>query len=295
MPRESGALSAFAPAKINLFLHILGRRADGYHELESLVVFADVGDTLSFTPAPEISLTAEGPFAADLCAPEDNLVIRAARRLADFGGVHGGVHIHLDKQLPVAAGLGGGSADAAAALRGLMMLWNIRPDPPDLDALAGALGADVAVCLAGRPSVVTGRGEIVTPAPPLPRVTFVNFVIVHPARPLATAAVFAAHQGTGPPTPLPAEAVVDAPALVSALTARRNDLEAAACRLCPEIAESIALLSAEDACLLARMSGSGASCFGLFPTAAAARATAARLRTQQPSWWVVAAGLDRSA
>ena len=182
-----GDLTEVAPAKVNLFLHVLGRRADGYHLLDSLVVFADVGDTLRAEPAKTLSLTVEGPFAGRLAAEPDNLVLRAARALATEAGVSAGGRLVLAKHLPVASGIGGGSADAAAALRLLCRLWRIEPDPGDLARLAGALGADVPVCLDGRASRMGGIGDHLEPSAGLPPC---GIALVNPGMALATAEVF---------------------------------------------------------------------------------------------------------
>ncbi len=257
----------FAPAKVNLYLHVTGRRADGYHLLDSLAVFPDVGDVLTAAPADALSLHVEGPFAAGLAGEADNLVLRAARAL----GV-AGARLVLEKNLPIASGIGGGSADAAAALRLL------GADRADLPALALGLGADVPVCLASRPARMQGIGEILLPAPALPPV---GIVLVNPGVAVATPAVFRARApGFTPPAALPG-GWPDAAAMAADLAACTNDLQAAAISLCPAIAE---VLDALSGALFARMSGSGATCFALFADADAARAAAAGLA--RPDWWV---------
>ncbi|MDP6067634.1 MAG: 4-(cytidine 5'-diphospho)-2-C-methyl-D-erythritol kinase [Alphaproteobacteria bacterium] len=291
-----------APAKLNLYLHVLGRRADGYHELDSLIVFARHGDWLELRPAEALTLEVTGPFAAALenQAPEHNIVMRAARELAAWAartgrpgppgrpGLTAGAEMRLYKALPVAAGLGGGSADAAAALRGLLTLWQIELPAGELATLALRLGADVPACLAGRPTIVGGKGEHLRPLPTLPPL---HFVMANPGPALATGQVFAALDQAAP-SPVPTwPAPADARALVAALAERRNDLEAPARRLVPDIAELLDRLAALPGCLLARMSGSGASCFGLFAgaqAAAAAAAGAAHLSRQRPHWWIQA-------
>jgi 4-diphosphocytidyl-2-C-methyl-D-erythritol kinase len=276
----SGDLTEAAPAKVNLFLHVLGRRPDGYHLLDSLVVFADVGDELCAEPAEALSLTIEGPFAWALAAEPDNLVLRAARALAAEFGVTAGGRLVLAKHLPVASGIGGGSADAAAALRLLCRLWHIEPDPGVLARLAGGLGADVPVCLAGRASRMAGVGERLEPAPRLPAC---GIVLVNPGVALATAEVFRARGGAwSAPAELPAS-WRDAAEMASDLKRQRNDLQPAAIALRPVIGEVLSVLEAAPGCLLARMSGSGATCFGLFGDAAEARRTASGL--QRPGWW----------
>ncbi len=263
----------FAPAKVNLALHVTGQRADGYHLLDSLVAFAGVGDRVAVSPGSGLSIT--GPGAAALPVREDNLCLRAARTMG------GGVRIALDKRLPVASGIGGGSADAAAVLRAMARLGRPLPDPATLLSL----GADVPVCLSGRPTRMGGVGETLTPVL-LPAFWF---VLVNPGAAVATPAVFRALvQKVHPPLPaLPV--LADAAALAGWLTQTRNDLEPAATALAPAIATVRAALSAAEGCLLSRMSGSGATCFGLFPAEAPARTAAARIAQAQPGWWTAAA------
>lgn len=247
-----------------------GRRADGYHTLDSLAVFAEVGDRLEAMPTPELSLTVEGPFAAALRGG-DNLVLRAARALAPGRGAA----LRLMKNLPVASGIGGGSADAAAALRLLARVWGCGVPA----GVALTLGADVPVCLASLPARMGGVGEILAPAPGLPPF---GMVLANPLVPVATPAVFAARTGAfSPPAALPA-AWGSAEAMARDLRALRNDLEAPAISLCPMIGEVLAAIAAAPGCLLVRMSGSGATCFGLFATPAEARAAAATLTR---GWW----------
>jgi 4-diphosphocytidyl-2-C-methyl-D-erythritol kinase len=282
-------------------LHVTGRRADGYHELDSLVAFADIGDRLDARPAADLSLTVAGPQAGSLAAlGEDNLVLRAARRLAARAGIAAGAALHLEKNLPVAAGLGGGSSDAAAALRVLAALWRLPADAAGLAALGAALGADVPVCLYGRPAWVGGIGERITPAPELP---CAGILFVNPRVALPTAAVFAALGfprdksrgaersgafGTaGRFAPMPA----DAGGLAEALASRRNDLLEAAISLAPAIGAVLARLNALPGTLLARMSGSGATCFALFADRAAAARAGAALAAAEPGWWCAAASL----
>ncbi len=282
------AVGRMAWAKVNLYLSVTGRRSDGYHELDSLVVFAGLGDQLVFAPAEGLKLELAGPFAAALPAGADNLVTRAAEALARAAGAAAGARIGLTKNLPAAAGLGGGSADAAATLDGLAELWGLAPAPGDLAKLAKGLGADVPVCLYGRPALVRGIGEVIERAPPLPPAWL---VLVNPGVALPTAEVFAARQGDfsapaawGGPSADPAE-------LAGRLGERGNDLEAPARRLAPEIDRVLAALSGEIGCLLARMSGSGATCFGLFAAQAEARAAAAAIAAGQDGWWTAAAPL----
>jgi 4-diphosphocytidyl-2-C-methyl-D-erythritol kinase len=271
-----------AAAKINLDLWVVGRRADGYHELDSLVVFAPPCDRLRFQADAPLTLAVTGPFAAALAGEPDNLVLRAARRLADRVGRAPEARITLDKRIPVAAGLGGGSADAAASLRGLNRLWRLGLSAADLAPLAAELGADVPVCLASRPARMQGIGETLEPIDGLPDLAL---LLVNPRRPVATAAVFAGLAGPfGPPPdlgPPPGERSL----LLAWLRARANHLEAPAGRLLPEIGEVLDALASQPGCALARMSGSGATCFGLFEDPALAPA-AATLAKAHPEWWV---------
>ena len=281
---QAAALRVAAPAKINLYLHVVGRRADGYHLLDSLVAFAAVGDDLAFTPAGDLSLTIDGPFAADLGTDADNLVLRAARALAIAAGRAPAVAIRLTKRLPVASGIGGGSADAAATLRGLGELWNLRLPPDRLQTIALGLGADVPVCLAGLPSFFGGIGDEVAPAPPLPPAAI---VLVNPGIPLATAAVFRARAAGRYSAPARwTAAVPEVGALATLLAARANDLTESAVALAPVIADVLADLERQPGCLLARLCGSGATCFGLFRDSAAAQSAATAIAAARSTWWV---------
>lgn len=276
-----------APAKINLYLHITGRRTDGYHLLDSLVAFADISDLVYARPAPDLSLRLSGPTAAGVTAQDDNLVLRAARTLAAWAERPAGAALVLEKHLPVAAGIGGGSADAAATLRLLCRLWGLTPPTGVLAKLALGLGADVPVCLAGQPAHMAGIGADLSPCPALPPLWV---VLVNPGIALSTPAVFAARPAGRfrPPAPLTDMPATPA-ALIAALAQRHNDLEAPARRLVPAIDRCLAGLRAQPGCGLARLSGSGATCFGLFDTAAAARTAVAALA--QPGWWVRAGRL----
>jgi 4-diphosphocytidyl-2-C-methyl-D-erythritol kinase len=291
MPGADGppaAIEIDAPAKVNLYLHITGRRADGFHELDSLFVRADIGDRLRLCAAAGLALTVDGPFAPALASTGAgaNLVLSAARRLASHLGREPGAAIHLEKNLPVAAGLGGGSADAAAALRGLAALWQADVPDNELRLLAAGLGADVPACLTRHPLQVSGIGEQLRPAPELPPAWL---VLANPGLALGTADVFARRAG-GFSRAMPLDRPpADAATLAGALLARRNDLETAAIALVPQIADVLAALAGEAGILLARMSGSGATCFGLAATAADAEAAASRIGAAHPAWWVVAA------
>ncbi|CAA7621390.1 4-(cytidine 5'-diphospho)-2-C-methyl-D-erythritol kinase [Magnetospirillum sp. UT-4] len=283
------AVSVFAPAKLNLYLHVTGRRANGYHELDSLVAFAAVGDTVTARPADTLTLAVDGPMAPLLAdAGDDNLVLQAARALAAEAGVGTGAALTLTKRLPVASGIGGGSADAAATLKALAELWRLSLPAERMQALALGLGADVPVCLAGTPARMAGIGERLSPVPPLPAAWV---ALANPMKGLSTPAVFKARRGCfSDPAPLEA-APRDARHLAELLAARRNDLEKAAASLVPEISNTLDLLAAQPGCLLARMSGSGATCFALFAAQPEAEKAAAALTTARPGWWCAAAGV----
>lgn len=261
-----------APAKLNLALHVTGRRGDGYHLLDSLVVFARAGDQVRLAPGP-LSLRIEGPFAGGLAADDDNLCLRAARL------VGGQAAITLTKNLPVASGIGGGSADAAAVLRAFARRGHPLPADPQL------LGADVPVCLASVPARMSGIGERVAPLPAMPPLPL---VLVNPGVAIPTPQVFAALASRDNPPLPPLPAFADAGALVGWLARTRNDLQPPAMALAPVIGQVLAALSGQGA-RLARMSGSGATCFGIFADARAAETAAAALWRQ--GWWAVATDL----
>ena len=272
-----------APAKINLTLRVLGRRADGYHDIESLVAFAGVGDALTFTPGEDLALTVGGPTAAAAGDVADNLVLKAAHALAErVAGLRLG-RFTLSKRLPVAAGLGGGSADAAAALRLLARANALAPDDPNLVQAARATGADVPVCLDPRTRRMRGIGDVLSDPLDLPRLFA---LLVNPGVAVATADVFAAL--AAPPVGQSASAAPPAggDALLAEIAGGRNDLEAPAIELEPAIADVLAVLRKLPGCRLARMSGSGATCFGLFDSSRAASAAARTLRVGYPAWWV---------
>jgi 4-diphosphocytidyl-2-C-methyl-D-erythritol kinase len=280
-----------APAKINLALHVTRRREDGYHDLESLVVFADVADELVAAPSQMDSLVIRGPFAAALGNGEGNIVSRA---VAAFRGrwpeaVSTGLTFLLTKNLPVAAGIGGGSADAAAALRLLASLSGVTIQVGELSDLAASLGADVPACLLSRPLVAKGVGELLTPLPEFPAC---YVVLVNPLVPLATADVFRrlrSHDNY----PLPAlPSPLTRPAQLGLwLSETRNDLQPPAVKLVPVIGDIIAELGSRQGCVLARMSGSGATVFGLFGSEGQAHQAAQMMRSAHPDHWVAAAPL----
>jgi 4-diphosphocytidyl-2-C-methyl-D-erythritol kinase len=283
------AVTAFAAAKVNLYLHLIGRRGDGYHLVDSLVAFADIGDRIRVEPAPSLTLEVSGPEAARLeAATDENLVLRAARRLARHADIAPNAQISLEKYLPIAAGLGGGSSDAAAALRALAVLWRLPIAETELRPLGLELGADVPVCLYAQPAWVGGIGEEIEPVADLPAA---GIVLVNPRQSLPTAAVFAARRGAFGPAARFFTMPKDAAGLARALADRRNDLTEAAIGIAPEITSVLAALADLDGALFARMSGSGASCFALFADRAAAEAACAALAKVHPAWWCAAGSL----
>jgi 4-diphosphocytidyl-2-C-methyl-D-erythritol kinase len=294
MMADPARLSTPAPAKINLYLHLTGKLSDGYHLLDSLIAFVGIHDRVLVAPADGLSLTIEGPFGDDLKGTQtDNLVLKVARRLADSAGIEAGADIRLDKRLPVASGIGGGSADAAAALTGLSELWGVAKGGegvggPDLEKLALDLGADVPVCLFGSAAFIGGIGEEIARSPALPPAWL---VLVHPGVALSTPEVFAAHKGGFSEPARFDDAPESAQALAYILAGRGNDLTAAAIGLQPAIGDALKVLETADECLLARMSGSGATCFGLFENAGGAARAAAIMNKNHPQWWVRATPL----
>jgi 4-diphosphocytidyl-2-C-methyl-D-erythritol kinase len=288
----AGPLATRAPAKINLTLHVLGRRADGFHELESLVAFARTGDDLTLTPGPDLRLEIEGPTAPLAGGVEENLVLKAARLLQErVPGLQLGA-FRLVKRLPVAAGLGGGSSDAAAALRLLARLNGLPLDHAGVMEAARRAGSDVPVCLGRRARIMRGAGEILGPPLRLP-LTFA--VLVNPGVPVETPAVFKA-LGLSPGERLSAADPAwsgDLPPqeVLRLVGLARNDFEAAATRLVPEIEHALERLRHVKECRLARMSGSGATVFGLFPSRAASEEAATRIAAARPLWWVKATRL----
>lgn len=284
------ALAAFAPAKVNLYLHVAPPDAQGMHPLASLMVFADVGDRLVMRPVETgVSLTVGGRFAPELADldPERNLVVRAARRLCERAGVEPpGLAFDLDKALPSAAGLGGGSSDAGAALRLTARALGLAEDDARLAEVARELGADGVACLAARPATALGLGEVLTPAPVLPPL---SAVLVNCGAACPTGAVYRGYDddgARGDATVPPLADGLSIKALVGALEATRNDLQAPAAALVPEVGETLALVAAEPLALFTRLSGSGATVFALCRDAAAASALAERLVAQRPRWWV---------
>ena len=286
----SPPISEFAPAKINLTLHVTGRRADGYHLLDSLVAFADVGDRLLAARSGVGGLTLDGPYGAKVPLGNDNLVMKAARLVAGAQDVA----FTLEKHLPPASGIGGGSADAAAAIRAAIRLDT--DDPGEVSARIAALnrdaviglGADLPVCLRSRPARMRGIGE---------RLEFMSFpeapvLLVNPGVEVPTGAVFGAlADPVNPPMPDDLPDWPDTIALARWLAGQRNDLERPACAIAPKIGAVLAALLAQQGALIARMSGSGATCFALFPDLSAARSAGAAISARHPDWWVAAGRL----
>jgi len=291
--RPGGIAAEIAPAKVNLTLRVGGKRPDGYHNIESLVAFADLHDALRLTPAGDLSLKVDGPFVLQSGATDDNLVLKAARLLArEVPDLQTG-HFDLTKNLPAAAGLGGGSSDAAAALRLLARLNGLAFDDPRLHAAAVATGADVPVCLDPRSRIMRGVGDVLSQ--PL-TLAPLHAVLVNPGIVTATKAVFAAFDAMHPDKPAECAAApplekLSEPALASWLTGEANELEPAAISLHGVIEDVLAALRGTASCKLARMSGSGATCFGLFDAAGAAAAAHA-LHRRHPDWWVHAVVLS---
>ncbi|MGH6714649.1 MAG: 4-(cytidine 5'-diphospho)-2-C-methyl-D-erythritol kinase [Bradyrhizobium sp.] len=295
---KSAALVEDARAKVNLTLRVVGRRTDGYHDLESVVAFGDCADRLTLTAGPELKLQTAGPLAEACGAAADNLVLKAARLLAErVDGLKLGM-FRLEKVLPVAAGIGGGSADAAAALRLLAGLNDLALDDARLTEVALETGADVPVCLASQACDMTGLGEGLLPLalPKLP------CVLVNPGVPVATRDVFAAlglHRGE---LLVGAADVIESPAWpgdgasisdwIKALSAIGNDLEAPAIRVTPAIGAVLSALGEAEGVQLVRMSGSGATCFALFASRTAAQAAAVKLLREHPAWWIHAGKLS---
>jgi 4-diphosphocytidyl-2-C-methyl-D-erythritol kinase len=301
MPRSNKTSAATAAAawhepahaKINLTLHVTGKRADGYHVLDSLVLFTEFGDHLSARPARQITLEISGPFA-DKLSTTDNLVISAAKALEQALGEGRGAALHLEKNLPPASGMGGGSADAAATLRLLQKLWSKTLPGDGVQTLALKLGADVPVCLAQAPAFMRGIGEDLDPVTLFPTLPV---VLINPGVHVATPDVFRALNynpanarclAPKPPVFTSAEDLLDW------LSHTRNDLIAPAIRLSPEIGHVLELLDATKDCRLARMSGSGATCFGLFSNEKSAKAAARTVQKLNPDWWVQATKIPRT-
>ncbi len=287
LSRSQTTVEVFAPAKINLTLHVTGLRRDGYHLLDSLVVFAPIGDKLTFKAGKNLALRVEGPERLDVPEDMENLVLKVARMLSPEKPAS----ITLTKNLPTASGMGGGSADAAAALRGLLQFWQMgnmaKMKDTDLRPYAEqllALGADIPMCMMSSPVRIGGIGEKATPLPNLPPLPA---LLVNPRLPVSTADVFRdLRPKINPPMPESLPTFSSAPDLVSWLSNQRNDLQATALRLQPAIGEVLDRLKKAERVQLCRMSGSGATCFGIFPDKASAIVAGELIRRDHPEWWV---------
>jgi len=286
-----GSFKLHAPAKLNLFLHVTGQRRDGYHTLESLFAFTQVGDTVTIAPSNKPGLTITGPFARELNAVtcEDNLVCKAAQAVALKAGRDVDVHITLEKNLPIASGIGGGSADAAAVILGLNSFWQLNWDMLTMEVIALTLGADVPACLYKSPLYVTGVGEVIQVVE-LPK--SYGVVLVNPSVGVSTPAVFSAYKNTssaGFDTELNAYIPRDDTAFIDfLLTKTQNSLQEAAQSICPAVSSILDVLKKQPKTLFSQMSGSGATCFSLFDTQADAEKVADVLKVQYPDWWVAA-------
>lgn len=271
----------FAPAKVNLTLHVTGQRDDGYHLLDSLVVFTNVGDVLTVTLGRDDGLSVTGPFASDVPTGQENFI----RKVAELYRFDASLSFQLEKNLPVASGIGGGSADAGACVRALYALAGDQP-LPDFTALT-AIGADLPMCVSSVPARVGGIGELIDPIPDLP---VVSLVLINPGVPVETPAVFKALRSrTNPPMMRFPGPGAD---FVGWLADQRNDLQAAAITVAPTVRLVLEALASSKGCRLARMSGSGATCFGIFDNDAAAQLAAAELSSASPQWWVACARTD---
>jgi 4-diphosphocytidyl-2-C-methyl-D-erythritol kinase len=272
-------ITEHAAAKINLFLHVGAKRADGFHPVQSLAVFTAMGDVLAMEAAPELSLAIDGPFAKGLDGEGDNLVLRAARALGTQGA-----RLVLTKNLPVASGIGGGSADAAAALRGINQLWNLEKDEAALRDLAAGLGSDIPACVLSAACFMEGRGESLRAAQAMPRVPM---LLVNPGVAVPTKDVFAAlGERSGVEMTLPRGHFPDTADLLRFLETTRNDLEEPARKIQPVIGDVLKAIAALPGALMTRMSGSGATCFGIFADDDCCRRAAESLKARQPGWWV---------
>jgi len=288
MSSSAAGAARLARAKVNLYLHVTGKRADGYHLLDSLIVFAETGDDIRVASADDLSLTVDGPFADGLAAEADNLVLRAARALAAEAGIAPQAQIRLTKNLPIASGIGGGSADAAATLASLATLWNTKVPAARLQQIALTLGADVPVCVDGRPAFIGGIGEEIQAAGSLPPAWL---LLVNPKVPTPTPQVFKARTGGFSAPARWQLAPKSTTELAQYLQAQRNDLTDAARIVAPVIGDVLAAIAATPDCLLARLSGSGATCFGLYGSAAAAQTAKAAITARHPAWWTSAAAI----
>ena len=284
MPRQP--LSLFSPAKINLFLHITGRLNNGYHTLDSLVAFADIGDHITLHAADTFSLNIQGPYANDLSPNDtaDNLITKATYALAKHLGKRPNIKITLTKNLPIAAGIGGGSSNAAATIRGLIQWWDASCKDDDLQDICTKLGADMPVCYHNKPAYMQGTGEIITPLKaPLPEL---GIILINPNKPCPTQPVFAQIKPPYSSALTLPEDFQSQTNLITFLKEQRNDLTNAACSAIPDIQMILDTLNNEPECQIARLSGSGATCFGLFTNKNAANKAAQTLKKNHPDCWI---------
>jgi len=277
-----GGISIHAPAKINLYLNVIDRRFDGYHEIDSLVGFTAHGDLIQAKQHDKLYFQINGPFGSSLQVNDDNLIVRAARALVKETSYAGGAHITLKKNLPVASGVGGGSADAAATLKALNLLWKTGLADEELVALGLKLGADIPVCILSKTARMSGIGERVSKVENLPSL---GVLLINPRIPISTFKVFQMHRGNfSSKTKL--QSIGDTEALYEFLASQKNDLQDLAIQITPEIGEVLDTLSAEPDCRLVRLSGSGATCFGLFDNETSAKASGRSISKNYPNWWV---------
>ncbi len=294
---QTKLLTIFAPAKINLYLHVTGRLDNGYHTLDSLIAFADIGDSINIEPASDFEFGIVGPYEENFSAKEkdaspnsSNLAVQAAWILSRAAQKALNVRITLTKNLPLASGIGGGSSDAAAVIWGLCEWWGIPRNAHYLPGLMAQLGADVLVCFSCRPCRVRGIGDVMDPAPPM---TEIPVVLANPGKPCVTATVFKRFTGDfREPKALkgPFETVQD---VAEVLRERENDLESVAMEIVPDIADVLKTLHAQKGCTLARMSGSGATCFGIFENYVLAKKAAKAIAAKNHKWWVKTGWLNR--
>lgn len=289
--QNEAVLTIPAPAKVNLALHITGQRDDGYHLLDSLVVFGGASDVIHFRQSDHLHLSVTGPFSEGLRHEPDNLMVRAARLLAVEFGLEAKADLTLEKNLPIAAGIGGGSADAAATMLGLFQLWDRTVRDDTLRSIALSLGADVPMCLEGSCLRAEGIGDELTPGPRLPN--DMGLVLINPHIPISTPDIFKnlKSKDNPPMGPIPST-FLSASALAEWLSEQRNDLELAAIAQAPIIENVLQALNDDGDCLLARMSGSGATCYGMFATAKHAEYAARRMAFSHPNWWVSHGGVQ---
>lgn len=287
------AITMPAPAKINLYLHVTGKRDDGYHLLDGLVAFAGVHDIITIAAANQLKLINQGPFGEGLPTTADNLVIRAAEQLQDLTGIMDGAQITLTKNLPIASGIGGGSADAAAAIKGLVRHWGIHPGHYDLSGLALGLGADVPICLYGQAAFMGGIGEQIEPVYALPEAPM---VLVNPGVGVSTPTIFKARKASFSLAHRFDNTPSSFDELIELLTDNRgNDLMEPAIQTEPIIGDVLKQIELTRGCQLARMSGSGATCFGFYNTQVEADMAASDIKSTHPEWWVVATRLVSDA